>query len=120
MFVSQAMAQQRQPSFDSSTRADGTLDLTKLWSQGRAEGKGPVRFTHSPMRLADIERITPYGLMVGGHVCPIDHGYFYPKPLEPGQPHFDVMSPADGHIEDLKGVRNEWHCRDRKYQLANS
>ncbi len=88
----------RQPSFDSSMRADGTLDLAKLWSQGRAEGKGPVRFTHSPMRLADIERITPYGLMIGGHVCPIDHGYFYPKLLEPRQSHFDVMSPADGHV----------------------
>lgn len=82
----------------STSRADGTLDLNQLWSRGRAEGKGPVRFTHSPMRLEDIERITPYGLMIGGHVCPIDHGYFYPKPLRPGQPHFDVMSPADGFI----------------------
>jgi hypothetical protein len=87
----------RQPSFDAS-RADGTLDLARLWSQGRAEGKSPVRFTQLPMRLVDIERITPYGLMIGGHVCPIDHGYFYPKPLKPGQPHFDVMSPADGCI----------------------
>ena len=84
--------------FAPMTRADGTLDLAILWSQGRAEGRGPVRFGHSPMRLEDIERISPYGLMVGGHVCPIDHGYFYPKPLGPGQPHFDVMSPADGHI----------------------
>jgi len=81
-----------------TTRDDGTLDLNQLWSRGRAAGKGPVRFTHSPMWLEDIERITPMGLMVGGHVCPIDHGYFYPRPLKPGQPHFDVMSPADGHI----------------------
>jgi len=84
--------------FAPTTRADGTLDLAMLWSQGRAVGTGPVRFSHPPMRLEDIERITPYGLMVGGHVCPIDHGYFYPRPLTPGQPHFDVMSPADGHI----------------------
>jgi len=84
--------------FAPTTRADGTLDLAMLWSQGRAVGTGPVRFSHSPMRLGDIEQITPYGLMVGGHVCPIDHGYFYPRPLTPGQPHFDVMSPADGHI----------------------
>jgi len=82
----------------SGTRADGTLDLNQLWSRGRAEGKGPVRFTHSPMRLEDVERITPMGLMVGGHVCPIDHGYFYPKPLKPGEPHFDVYSPTDGFI----------------------
>lgn len=89
---------QIRPTAESSTRADGTLDLAMLWSQGRAKGKGPVRFTHSPMRLADIEKLSPYGLMVGGHVCPIDHGYFYPKSLKPGQEHFDVMAPADGFI----------------------
>ena len=94
----QKQGRNQRPSFDSATRADGTLDLVQLWSQGRAEGKGPVRFTHSPMRLEDIERITPYGLMIGGHVCPIDHGYFYPRTLKLGQPHFDVISPADGHI----------------------
>jgi hypothetical protein len=79
----------------SADRSDGTLDLTLLWSRGQAEGRGPIRFTHSPMRLEDIERISPYGLMIGGHVCPIDHGYFYTQALKPGQPHFDVMSPAD-------------------------
>lgn len=84
--------------YGSAPRADGTLDLAMQWSQGRTVGKGPVRFTHSPMRLEDIKSIVPYGLMVGGHVCPIDHGYFYPKQLQPGQPHFDVMSPADGFI----------------------
>ncbi|MGE3779671.1 MAG: hypothetical protein AB7F89_20945 [Pirellulaceae bacterium] len=94
----QSRGPSNRPSFESSMRADGTLDLARLWSQGRAEGKGPVRFTHSPMRLSDIKRITPYGLMVGGHVCPIDHGYFYPQALLPGQPHFEVMAPADGHI----------------------
>jgi len=83
---------------DFATRADGTLDLHQLWSGGRAEGKGTVRFTHPPLRLADLDRIVPYGLMVGGHVCPIDHGYFFPKPLRAGQEHFDVLAPADGQI----------------------
>jgi hypothetical protein len=50
------------------------------------------------MRLADIEHIVPYGLMVGGHVCPIDHGYFYPKPVKSGGEHYDVLAPADGFI----------------------
>jgi hypothetical protein len=79
-------------------RADGTLDLGLMWSDGRAVGKGTVRFTHSPMRIEDIKTVVPYGMMVGGHVCPIDHGYFYPKQVEPGQPHFDVMAPADGFV----------------------
>ncbi len=77
---------------------DGLLDLKQQWSRGQAEGKGPVRFHHAPMRLADIERVIPYGLMVGGHVAPIDHQYYYPKQLKPGQPHFDVFAPADGQI----------------------
>lgn len=81
-----------------TTRADGTLDLNQLWSRGQAAGKGPVRFTHSPMPLEAIERITPMGLMVGGHVCPIDHGYFYPKAQQAGAPHVDVLAPADGHV----------------------
>ncbi|MSU62756.1 MAG: hypothetical protein EXS31_10230 [Pedosphaera sp.] len=68
----------------STSRPDGTLDLAMWWSQGRAVGKGPVRFTHPPMRLEDLKAIVPYGMMVGGHVCPIDHGYFYPKQLQPG------------------------------------
>jgi hypothetical protein len=85
-------------SFNAPTRPDGMTDWGAMWSRGQAVGKGPVRFTHAPMRLADIERIVPYGLMVGGHVCPIDHGYFYPKPLRAGESHFDVLAPADGFI----------------------
>jgi hypothetical protein len=77
---------------------DEDADPAMFWSQGRAVGKGPVRFTHSPMRVEDIERIAPYGMMVGGHVCPIDHGYFFPKELKSGQQHFDVLAPADGFI----------------------
>jgi hypothetical protein len=76
----------------------GLFDFARLWSDGRAVGHGPVRFTHSPMRLEDVERFVPYGMMVGAHVCPIDHAYFFPKQLKPGQEHFDVMSPANGFI----------------------
>lgn len=85
-------------SFNPPTRPDGLTDWGAMWSRGQAAGKGLVRFTHAPMRVADIARIVPYGLMVGGHVCPIDHGYFYPKPIPPGGAHFDVLAPADGHI----------------------
>jgi len=50
------------------------------------------------MRVEDISAFAPYGLMVGGHVCPIDHCYFFPNNLRPGQEHFAVMAPADGFI----------------------
>jgi len=74
--------------------ADGVLDLNQLWSRGKAEGKGAVRLTHPPMLLEDIERIIPYGLMVGGHVMPIDHQYYYPR----GDKACDVFAPADGFV----------------------
>ncbi len=63
--IDSSRRKENRPSLDSAMRADGTLDLAMLWSQGRAIGKGPVWFTHSPMRLADIKGITLYGLMVG-------------------------------------------------------
>lgn len=85
-------------SFGPRLRPDGLTDWPAMWSRGQAVGKGTVRFTHSPMRVADIQSVVPYGLMVGGHVCPIDHGYFYPWPLRPGEAHFDVLAPADGFI----------------------
>jgi hypothetical protein len=74
--------------------ADGLLDLNQQWSRGKAEGKGAVRLTHSPMRVDDIDRIIPYGLMVGGHVTPIDHQYYYPR----GDKACDVFAPADGFV----------------------
>ena len=47
------------------------------------------------MRLEDVDRIIPLGMMVGGHVMPIDHQYYFPKKLAVKH---DVFSPADGHI----------------------
>jgi hypothetical protein len=73
-------------------------DWPAFWSQGRAAGTGPVQLTHLPMRERDIKMFTPYGLMVGGHVCPIDHCYFYPRDLREGESHCDVLATADGFI----------------------
>lgn len=38
---------------------------------------GPAPITASPIDLKDIAFIVPMGTMIGGHVTPIDHGYFY-------------------------------------------
>lgn len=76
-------------------KRDGLLDLNQQWSGGKAEGKGAVRFTHSPMRLEDIGTITPLGMMVGSHVMPIDHQYYYPKNRDAN---CDVFAPAAGHL----------------------
>lgn len=56
-------------------------DKTRIVSDqsGACKGSGPARITASPVALADLAYIQPMGLEVGGHVTPIDHGYFYVK-----------------------------------------
>lgn len=78
--------------------ADGIADWADFWSRGQAQGSGPVTFESLPMHAEDIQSFVPYGMTAGGHVCPIDHCYFYPKPVPEGRPHFDVLAPADGFI----------------------
>lgn len=75
-------------------RESAITDWGAFWSQGHAQGTGTVKFTHSPMRLDAIQNVVPYGLMAGGHVCPIDHGYFFPKTGVKAE----VFAPADGFV----------------------
>jgi hypothetical protein len=73
-----------------------TQDLRAFWSHGTAASTtGSIPFTHLPMNLADIQYLTPMGLMVSNHVTPIDHLYLYPVNLTD---FFDVFAPANGHI----------------------
>src|SRR2546422_10387589 len=66
----------------SSATATG-CDKSRLPSGTRGSsgcrGKGPGTITASPIALGDLAYIQPMGLMIGGHVTPIDHGYFYIK-----------------------------------------
>lgn len=63
------------------------------------KGTGPATITASPIALSDLAYIQPMGLMIGGHVTPIDHGYFYIKGAQasPPQP-AAVYAPLDGVI----------------------
>lgn len=67
------------------------------------EREGAVQFTFSPMRVGEIEMIQPIGLMIGGHVTPIDHGYYNSnKWSSPGERKIDefvdVLAPAEGVV----------------------
>lgn len=64
-------------------------------------GSGPVRFQNSPMRFEDFVHLLPYGLMVGGHVTPVDHMYFGPPPGST-RDQFEVRAVADGVIYALQ------------------
>jgi hypothetical protein len=61
-----------------------------------------VRFKVSPLKLEDIGHILPLGLMIGGHVTPIDHQYYTPKDLKAGRFRYDVRAMADGYIVHIQ------------------
>ena len=54
-------------------------------------------FTASPIHLQDFSYFVPMGMVVGGHVTPIDHAYFYPKNWRSNE-EVDVHAPGDGTI----------------------
>src|SRR3989344_3081213 len=52
----------------------------KALSNNQCKSEGvPYKLSASPMKPEDFSIVIPYGLMVGGHVTPIDHQYFSPK-----------------------------------------
>jgi len=73
----------------------------KLLSNNKCSGEGSVELTKSAMNPDDFGIIIPYGLMVGGHVTPIDHQYFTPKDQQSPRDSYDVMALADGRIVDI-------------------
>jgi hypothetical protein len=84
-----------------TTRADGALDLAVIWSRGRAEGKGPVRLSHLPLREEDIGSISPLGMMIHAHVTPSNHLSIQPKDRNAAKAHYPIVAPADGFVVDL-------------------
>ena len=83
--------------------ADSTDPVTKgkYLSGGNCTGKGSKKLGSAPMKIGDISYILPYGLLAGGHVTPIDHGYYWGK-VPMGDPDmYDVLSLSDGKIVNL-------------------
>ncbi len=71
------------------------------------EGSGPVNFTYPPRKVEDIGFIEPMGEMLGNHVTPIDHQYYYPSvwTQELDESKFkDVYAPAGGIITSLESM----------------
>jgi hypothetical protein len=81
-------------------------DMSQIHTGGNGSsgcrGKGTGTITASPIALEDIAFIQPMGLMAGGHVTPIDHGYFYIKGAVATPPvQAPVYSPMDGNISTV-------------------
>jgi hypothetical protein len=70
-------------------------------SHGTCQGAGATRLTSAPMHMADIGTIRPYGVMVGGHVTPVDHQYYYQVDPRAPRDTYEVLSPMDGTIVEI-------------------
>lgn len=98
----------------------GTSEAVKAGqdlSHGNCSGEGPGTLTRSPMDPDDFSIIIPYGLMVGGHVTPIDHQYFAPKDYKSPRDAYEVYAMADSHLVDIGPRTNE---RGTEYRLVFS
>lgn len=101
---SSAPSQTSETSPKSISQPTSQSEISSIARDTGCKGQGIVNLTSPPRRLGDIELIEPIGLMIGGHVTPIDHGYYYP-PNWRSDPdptnHRDVLAPADGVIASI-------------------
>ena len=87
-----------------SARPDWYPSLDQVF--GQPESRCPstqIHLTHTILPLDQLTASIPYGMMVGGHVTPIDHGYLGIKTLAATSPLSDadyqpITAPADGTI----------------------
>lgn len=94
---------------EAATLIDNDVALTdsaaiqagKRLSGGKCEGSGPVELSALPMKLDDFAMIIPYGLVVGGHVTPIDHQYFSPADPNSAADTYPVYALADGRVTNI-------------------
>lgn len=78
----------------------------KSLSSGKCSGTGDASFTSLPMKAEDFGILIPYGLVVGGHVTPIDHQYFTPKDQNSKRDAYPVYAMADATITDIQPRTN--------------
>lgn len=79
------------------------------YDNSRCTGTGPVNFTYLPVKIEDLSILQPMGLMIGGHVTPIDHQYYYTNTWKPNYTAQDlkgVYAPADGIISEIQVMPN--------------
>lgn len=88
-----------------STATTLSADIQQLgqeFSHANCTGTGTVPLVSPPMKATDIGTIQPMGLMVDGHVTPVDHEYYYGKDFtSKKRDTAEVLAPADGVITEI-------------------
>ncbi|MBI2357014.1 hypothetical protein HYV12_03135 [Candidatus Dojkabacteria bacterium] len=75
-------------------------DRESIW-QKDCESDERVSMKNLPMNLSDVGTIIPQGMVVGGHVTPIDHLYFSPIIFNSPRDKYPVFAMADGYIVEI-------------------
>src|SRR3990167_2943199 len=89
-------AQYKNPSEEAAIKAGQQL------TNNQCQGKGvPYKLSESPMKPEDFIIVIPYGLMVGGHVTPIDHQYFSPADYKSKPDTYEVRAMADSTLVEI-------------------
>ncbi len=88
-------------------KENAAVSAGKKLSNGNCEGEGEVQLTHLPMDEEDFLVLIPYGLMIGGHVTPIDHMYFSPAQYNSPRDAYEVYAMADGIITEISARPRE-------------
>ena len=96
----QASDQNQNTPLDSNS--SDPIQKGRLLSNNLCMGTGSKTLTSQPLATSDIGVIAPMGNMIGGHVTPIDHEYYYQKDPAAARDTYPVMAPADGQIVDIQ------------------
>ncbi|MCR4277573.1 MAG: hypothetical protein NUV80_05465 [Candidatus Berkelbacteria bacterium] len=95
------------PNASQAEKDSAAVKAGKELSNNRCRGSGPRELTRLPMEQTDYSMILPYGLMVGGHVTPIDHQYFSPTVFNSPRDTYPVYAMADSKIVDIQPRTND-------------
>ncbi|MEK7535167.1 MAG: hypothetical protein AAB563_02075 [Patescibacteria group bacterium] len=95
------------PKSSQNEKDSATVKAGKQLSNNNCTGSGSGELTRLPMDESDYAMILPYGLMVGGHVTPIDHQYFSPTVFNSPRDTYPVYAMADSKIVDIQPRTNE-------------
>ena len=105
--VSQAIG--KKDTANNSSVATGTQSTADAVTAGKqlsgnhCEGSGSgAKLSVSPMKPADFSHIEPYGLMIGGHVTPVDHQYYSPAVFNSPKDTYEVRAMGDAKIVELE------------------
>ena len=81
-------------------------------SNGQCSGTGTRPLTHAPMNPSDVSTIVSMGAMIGAHVTPVDHEYYYGADQNAPVNTYPVYADADGVITAVEyandGTKAAW------------